>query len=314
MDDVRLARELVTNGLTKFEISNEVRRGALHRVRRGAYTGQDDGDPARAHRRLLDATLALSHPGAVISHGSAAVLHRLPFPPHALDHVHLTRNRQGGGQRRTWVQVHGHPFDAEDVWQVDGLSVTSPARTVVDLACTSKLPDAAAVGDAALRQGTEPDELLEVLGRVGPRRGIASARRTIQLLDPSSESYGESVSRVLMHGRGLEPLPQVLVFDRRGRFTGRVDFAWPHLGVVGEFDGRVKYGRDLAPDQDPTEVLWDEKVREDLLRELGWLVVRWTWADLRHPEEWLARLVRALERGRQQPAPAGSWATSARVG
>jgi len=93
-----------------------------------------------------------------------------------------------------------------------------------------------------------------------------------------------------------------------------VDFAWPHLGVVGEFDGRVKYGRDLAPDQDPTEVLWDEKVREDLLRELGWLVVRWTWADLRHPEEWLARLVRALEGGRHQPAPAGSWATSARVG
>lgn len=313
MDDVRLARELVTNGLTKLAISNEVRRGTLHRVRRGAYATRDDTDPARAHRRLLDATLAVTHPGAVVSHGSAAVLHGLPVPAAALDRVHLTRDRDGGGQRRRWVQVHGHHLDPEDVWQVDGLATTSPARTVVDLACGSRLPDAVAVGDAALGQGAEVGDLLAVLARVGPRRGIATARRAIELLDARSESYGESVSRVLMAGRGLAPTPQVLVYDRRGAFVGRVDFAWPELGVVGEFDGRVKYGRDLAPKQDPTDVLWDEKLREDRLRELGWLVVRWTWADLQHPDEWLARLVRTLGRGRQQPAPAGSWATSARL-
>lgn len=254
----------------------------------------------------------MTHPGAVVSHGSAAVLHGLPVPAAALDRVHLTRDRDGGGQRRRWVQVHGHHLDPEDVWQVDGLATTSPARTVVDLACGSRLPDAVAVGDAALGQGAEVGDLLAVLARVGPRRGIATARRAIELLDARSESYGESVSRVLMAGRGLAPTPQVLVYDRRGAFVGRVDFAWPELGVVGEFDGRVKYGRDLAPKQDPTDVLWDEKLREDRLRELGWLVVRWTWADLQHPDQWLARLVRALERGRLQPDPAGSWATSAR--
>ena len=315
MDDVRLARDLASRGLTKFDISSEVQRGNLRRVRRGAYTGSDDPDPERAHRRLLEATLAQTHPGAVVSHASAAVLHGLPVPHAALQRVHLTRDRQGGGQRRTWLQVHGHPLPLPDVWTIDGFRVTSPARTVVDLACALPLVDAVAIGDAALRQGADLGELLAVLGRVGPRRGVASARRALDLLDGTSESYGESVSRVLLHQQGLPaPLPQTLVFDRHGVFVGRVDFAWPALGVIGEFDGRIKYGRDLDPEQDPTEVLWHEKQREDLLRELGWLVVRWIWADLWRPEAWMARLALALERGRSLRAPAGSWTTAARSG
>lgn len=315
MDDVRLARDLVSNGLTKFEISSELRRGNLLRVRRGAYTSLDDSDPARSHRRLLDATLAQTHPGAVVSHASAAVLHGLPAPHSALERVHLTRDRHGGGQRRSWVQVHGHRLDPADVWTVDGVAVTSPARTVVDLACTLRVPDAVAIGDVALRQGLESGDLLAVLERIGSRRGIASARRSVELIDGTSESYGESVSRVLLQEHGVvAPVPQVSVWDRRGTFVGRVDFAWPGLGVIGEFDGRVKYGRELEPDQDVAEVLWGEKRREDLLRELGWLVVRWVWADLRHPQDWLERLARALERGHRQSSPAGSWTTSARLG
>jgi hypothetical protein len=315
MEDVRLARDLLSNGLTKFEIRSELRRGSLRRVRRGAYTDRVDADETQAHRRLLAATLAQTQPGAVVSHGSAAVLHPLPVAHAALERVHLTRDRQGGGQRRRWVQVHGHRLDPDDVWTVDGIPVTSPARTVVDLACSLPVRDAVATGDAALRDGVELGELLAVLERIGPRRGIAAARQAIALLDASSESYGESVSRVLLHEHGVvPPLPQVLVYDRRGSFVGRVDFTWPALGVIGEFDGRVKYGRDLAPEQDVAEVLWREKQREDFLRELGWLVVRWTWADLHHPEQWLARLARALERGRRQPSPAGSWAKAARLG
>lgn len=313
MDDVRLARDLVSNGATAFAIGAALRRGDLCRIRRGAYAEPGDLDRFQTHRRLLEATLAQGHPGAVISHGSAAVLHGLPAPAAALDRVHLTRDRQGGGQRRTWLQVHGHRLDPTDVCTVDGLAATTPARSVVDLACVLPLPDAVAVGDASLRLRAELTDMLAVLERIGPRRGIASARRTLELLDPRSESYGESVSRVRMIELGvLEPVPQVRIYDRHRRFVGRVDFAWPELGVVGEFDGRVKYGRDLDPEADPNQTLWDEKVREDVLRELGWLVVRWTWADLHRPDAWIARLTRSLERGRNQPPPAGSWAAAAR--
>ena len=62
-----------------------------------------------------------------------------------------------------------------------------------------------------------------------------------------------------------------------------IDFAWPKHGVYGEFDGRVKYGRLLKPGQDPGDVVFAEKRREDLVRlTTGGIMVRFTWVDL-HP-------------------------------
>ena len=72
----------------------------------------------------------------------------------------------------------------------------------------------------------------------------------------------------------------------------RVDFAWPDVGVVGEFDGRIKYGRQLAG-SDPHGVVFAEKLREDALRRAGWTVVRWTWADLKSPRRLVQRLLDA---------------------
>ena len=59
-----------------------------------------------------------------------------------------------------------------------------------------------------------------------------------------------------------------------------VDFAWPAFRTVGEFDGRVKYGKYLRPGQDPADAVVAEKIREDRIRDEGWRVVRWVWADL----------------------------------
>ena len=76
---------------------------------------------------------------------------------------------------------------------------------------------------------------------------------------------------------------QYRVYDRHGRLIGITDFAWPEHGVYGEFDGRVKYGRLLKPGQDPGEVVFAEKRREDLIRSAtDGIMVRHTWADL-HP-------------------------------
>ncbi|WP_139209732.1 hypothetical protein [Microlunatus flavus] len=238
-----------------------------------------------------------------MSHGSAAVLHGLEVPQVALDTVHLTRDRRGGGQRRKWLRVHGLPLPQEHVAAVDGVPTTALPRTVVDLACSLPLPDGVAIGDGALRLGLHPADLSAVLTGVGTRHGVGRARRALELLDGRSESYGESISRVLMLERGLPaPEPQLRVRDARGVVVARVDFAWPSLGVIGEFDGRIKYGLDLAPDQDPAQALWREKLREDRLRDLGWQVVRWVWADLENPRDWFARLERAFGRGRPVPA------------
>ena len=81
---------------------------------------------------------------------------------------------------------------------------------------------------------------------------------------------------------------------------GRADFGWEAQRTLGEFDGKVKYGRLLLkPGQSPENALFEEKRREDRLRDLGWQVVRWVWADLFAPSALLDRLHRACARGQR---------------
>lgn len=88
-----------------------------------------------------------------------------------------------------------------------------------------------------------------------------------------------------------------------GRFVGRVDFGMVEHGVVGEFDGRVKYNRLLRPGQSAGDVVFDEKRREDAIRDLGAQFVRWAWDDLDDFRETADRWRRAIERARFLPPP-----------
>ncbi len=101
----------------------------------------------------------------------------------------------------------------------------------------------------------------------------------------------------MIHRAGL-PAPdlQVVVLDERGEFLGRADFGYRARKVLGEFDGRVKY-RIPRGIEDPGDVLFREKLREDNLRAAGWTVVRWVWADLGRPDAVILRLRNALGLG-----------------
>ena len=79
----------------------------------------------------------------------------------------------------------------------------------------------------------------------------------------------------------------------------RCDFCWEEYATVGEFDGRVKYGRLLRPGQDPGDVVFAEKRREDELRDLGREVARWVWDELETFDAVAARIHRAFARRRR---------------
>jgi hypothetical protein len=120
----------------------------------------------------------------------------------------------------------------------------------------------------------------------------------VAFADGRSESVGESRSRVLLHKLGLAPSAlQLRITDSEGSFLGRSDFAWEEQRVLGEFDGRIKYGRLLRPGQDPGDAVFEEKRREDAMRDAAWEVVRWTWSDLSVPAALGRRVQRALDRG-----------------
>lgn len=169
------------------------------------------------------------------------------------------------------------------------LRVTTPARTVVDVCRHEPLPWGVAVGDAARRQGVRLEELEEQLARASRRPGLKRARLVVAFLDGRSESPGESISRWLMREARL-PLPDLQAEVETATGKVRVDFLWEELGLIGEFDGMVKYGVELAG-PDPTVALASEKRREDSLRAQGYIVVRWLWDDL-----WVQGKVAAMVR------------------
>jgi hypothetical protein len=179
---------------------------------------------------------------------------------------------------------------------MDGILLTSPARTVLDLACSLPFEQAVVVADAALcNQLTTATELADLLQRARGRHGRGQGLLVASFADRRSESVGESRSRVGMSRAHLpKPGLQRETFRADGTLVGRSDFDWDRL--LGEFDGLVKYGRLVRSGETPGDAVTREKVREDELRDLGHDVVRWTWRDLSQPEVLYHRIRSSIER------------------
>lgn len=261
---------------------------------------------------LTGAVAAGSSSAAVVSHISAAVVHDLPVWSIPLARVHLTRNRRTGARTGTRVMMHAASIESDEVVRIGDLRVTTVARTIVDLARTVPFEQAVVVGDAAMRlRRTTRAELAEQLVRANGRPGCPAARRVIEFLDGRAESPGESRSRVVLRNAGL-PAPELqsTILDINGGYVARVDFLFPTLGVIGEFDGMVKYRNNSHGS--PESIVIAEKRREDALRALGWTIVRWTWPDLDTPASWLTRLARSAAVA-HRTRRAGTWHPAARI-
>jgi hypothetical protein len=274
-------RELIAAGWTDHELRRQQRTGELLRLARGIYLPAPDAPPRfEARHALLAAVRDEREACGVLSHVSAALLHGMSTWGLPLDRVHRTRDRRTGGRVGEGVHVHAAPLDPCEVVELDGRLVTSAARTVIDVARTAGFEAAVAVADSALHKHlTDPDELARAVRRCTGWPGAPQARRVVAAADGDSESVGESRSRLAIGRAGLpQPLLQWEVVG--GGRVFEVDFGWPELQTVGEFDGLAKYRRLLKPGQDPAEVVVAEKLREDEIRDLGLRVVRWVWAEI----------------------------------
>lgn len=308
MTTIAWRQMLLGAGYTPREVRRLLRDRHLHVVRRGAYVlDAPPSEPEARHLLAVRAALADVAADAVVSHVSAALVHGLPVWGVELARVHVIRDRRNGGRLGPGVHVHSAALDPGDVVHVAGIPVTTPSRTVADLARSQPLQQTVVVADAALHvELVTPTGLVEALDRSPRRPGSTAARRAIAFADGLAESVGESRSRVLMAAHGLPvPVLQHPVQSHRGRDLGRVDFWWPGWGTVGEFDGRIKYSRLLRPGQEPGDAVWEEKLREDAIRDTGKAVVRWTWSDLDQFGEVVQR-VRHCAARRYSSQPAGA--------
>ena len=237
----------------------------------------------------------------MVSHASAAVLHGMQLWRVPLGRVQVTRAVASGGRVHRAVRVRTAPLADDEVVVLGGVVVTSAARTVVDLLRDVSFEQGVVVADAALRTGlVSRPALARALGRARGWPGVPRARRVVAFADPRSESVGESRSRVAIARPGSPSrAPSSRWCARTGSSSVAATSGGRSSGWSASSTGGVKYGRALLrPDQDPGDVVFEEKLREDALRDTGREVVRWVWAELRD----FTPVVRRFERARSRAA------------
>lgn len=288
------------------------RRGLLVRVRRGIYCPRavwDDLDARERHILEIRAVSSRVEGPHLVAGPSAAALWGLPFAASDGDDVTLLVPYPGGGSSEPGVRRTCLAAATAREARLDGIPVTTRERTVLDLARTLDFARAVSVIDHARsgRRATQvsADALEAELIRAAYPRGVGALRHALAFSTDASDSVGESEARARIHLLGFEtPEVQRVFADDRGDM--RVDFYWPSVDVVGEFDGKVKYTRAEYTRGDPAEVVWREKRREDRLRRIVSGVVRLTTSDIRHPTV-LAALLRQAgvprEGGGRAPDP-----------
>ncbi|NED98998.1 hypothetical protein [Phytoactinopolyspora halotolerans] len=232
------------------------------------------------------------------SHVTAAALLDLPLWGVDLSMVHVTRADLHASRVEAGVVHHAAGLNDDELCDVDGVTVTGPERTAVDVARHVPFEAAVVVADGALRRtGNDRERLLAVMDRMRTWQGARAAGRVVAFADGGSESVGESRARVQFERIGLPtPRLQAEILGADGELY-RADFLFEEENTLGEFDGRAKYQRYLEPDEEPADVVWREKRREDALRGMGYGVVRLTWADLRRDAIVRERFMAAFGRG-----------------
>lgn len=263
-----------------------IRAGELVRVGYGITTPAQAfraASEAMRHRARVDAVVARSRTGLVVSHESAVVVHGLPWFGPLPERVILTDPTRDRAQRLRFSDKVPARGRVVRTVHVDGVLTTDLVETAVDVALRCDRGHAIVVLDAVLRRGVPREAVLAELDRRPVRRGTARARRLVEIADARIESPGESLTHLVVHDLGL-PAP-VLQHEFRAatRVVARVDFWFPEAGVVVEFDGMVKYrDRGLRGDRAAEEVVIDEKRREDAVRSFEEVtgLARVTWRDV----------------------------------
>lgn len=276
-------------GIADREIAALVRHGVWRRFRRGYYchaTVWDKLDDVAQHRVRCRAVVDSMGAGTVaLSHASGAVWHELETWNIDLRRVHVTRLDNGAGRAEGDVVHHEGFVASAEVTTVDGLPVLPAARCVLEAGSRTGSEEALCLLDNGLhRAAYDVPELMGQFDVMAHWPHVRHLHIPVRMADGASASVGESRGRWFFWRHGIPaPVLQFPVMDGED-LVGTTDWAWPSRGVLGEFDGRVKYGRLLEPGMTAGDVVFAEKRREDRLRSVtGFTVVRITWDDLQRP-------------------------------
>ncbi|MEV8146872.1 hypothetical protein AB0O52_01840 [Arthrobacter sp. NPDC080073] len=247
-----------------------------------------------------------------LSHGSAARIHGISLSK-ALEEdwrIHLARPGGRWKPRRRNVVGHQLTFKPGEVIELDGVRLTSPARTWLDLAQLMNIDDTVAAGDSIVVEHGENhprprealatiDDLKAMVAAHPGMRGVRKARLALDLVRVGADSPQETQMRLILLHAGLrEPVLNHVIFNAWGAPAVWPDAAYVKERVALQYDGRhhgeaEQYQRDIR--------------RQSLTERLGWREVRVHHEDLLGPRpEVVEKVRRALRAGRELAADARS--------
>jgi len=284
-------KQLRAEGITKSMQAHLRRIAMLYPEHPGVL--RLGGAPETWHQRLLAAILA---PGSqtVASHRSALRLWGLNTRS---DCVEVTV-RYPSDKTLKGVIVHREgDLDPIDLTEVDGISVTTVARTLCDAGVVFSAREVQRLVDHAVATGlVKVRELIEVRRRLGEhgRTGVVKLDLAIDgvLRSAGSESGPElQLARVLRQASLPAPIKQYVVVVAGRQY--RLDLAYPKVRLGLEYDGVDAHTRVDGFEQD--------RVRQNDLVGAGWTILRFTHRDLRdRPGSIIAHVRRHL---RSVPKP-----------
>jgi very-short-patch-repair endonuclease len=260
-------RQLIALGVGEDAIERRVRAGRLHLLHRGVYAVGHT--VLKIEGRWMAATLATA---GVLSHASAAAAWDLrPLTSGAI-HVTVEANRR----RLAGLRIHrSRTLGPHDTTTHRGIPITTPARTIIDLASSLRgRPLEQTLDRAEHRHLIDFSELRH--------RPIPPSLRAVLSLYTAgtTETRSDLEERFLQlcDDHGI-PRPQtnVTIEDHE------VDFVWRHERLIVEVDG-------YAYHRSPSSFEADRE-RDATLTAAGWRVLRFTWAQVTRRPGWVARAV-----------------------
>jgi very-short-patch-repair endonuclease len=273
--------QLVSAGVGPSAIDRRLRNGKLVRIHDGVYGLPHTGDvPLSAET----AALLAGGEGAMLSHHSAATLWKLR--PGQARPIHVTIPVDRGRPAPHGVTLHrSRILIPADIRLLDGLPVTAPARTLLDVAAT--LPDREVerlLYEALFARGIVTlGQIGALLRRAGGHPGRRRLARVVAApLSQTDSPPAEALHALMRQARVPEPQTQVPMLGYN------LDFYWPDLGLAVEVDA---YGTHGSPDRFESDRVKDAR----LLTERGIIVVRITRLMIeQRPLEALALVTRAI--------------------
>ncbi|HUG41575.1 MAG TPA: type IV toxin-antitoxin system AbiEi family antitoxin domain-containing protein, partial [Longimicrobiales bacterium] len=274
--------DVVAAGVPPHAVDNRVRDGRLVALHRGVY--RVPGPVRGRYEREMAAVLACGE-DAHLSHRSAAGLYGLRPEPARGSKVEVSVVDRFVRPGQT-VRVHRVArLDPEDRTVAHGISVTAPARTILDLAATAAPREVERAMAVAARNGlADRDQVADVVARHPGSPGAATLRALLAAIEAPAFVRSEAEERLLalIRRAGL-PAPKTNAVIR----GIEVDFLWGAARLVVEVDGEAYHA---APD-----AFERDRRRDALLAAAGYRVVRVTWRQLvEEADAVLVRLAQAL--------------------